>query len=207
MLSADADNNSRSFDKEEMQVYSESAAFNYMNLVVQPPSIWQRIQWWFQGLLQKLFSNPNAPVFTKIVFYGILFIVLGGAIFYIVRLKYGGAITSDSKNISNAISTLEHTKLEDFESMIAGAIKEKNYKLAIRYEYLKVLAMLSQKGIIKLKDWKSPFDYESELSAELVAPYKNLSRLFEYVWYGDFDAGEKEYSQSNDLGKEMGIDR
>lgn len=203
LLSADSGGGVRSFDEKAMDSYSESADFSYMNLVIQPPSIWQRIQWWFQSILQKIFSNPNAPIFTELLFYGILFLILGGAIFYIVRLKYVGAVATDAKNFTASISSLENAKVDDFEGMIAGAIKDKNYKLAIRYVYLKSLTLLSQRGLIKLKDWKSPFDYEKELNKELVAPYKDLSRLFEYVWYGDFEAGEKEYLRSNDLSEKM----
>ena len=202
-LSADNDNPIRSFDQAEMQSYAESSDFDYMNLVIQPPSIWQRIRWWFQSLLQKIFTNANATLYVKIVFYIILFTVLGAAVFYIVRLKYGGAITNDSKKIATNISFLEHTNVKDFEGMIAGAIRDENYKLAIRYVYLQSLTMLSQRELIKLKDWKSPYDYEKELSTELIAPYKNLSRLFEYVWYGEFEAGEEEYERSYVLAKEM----
>jgi hypothetical protein len=186
-----------------MQAYEESGDFDYMTLVIQPPSIWQRLQWWFLGLISNLLSNPNTPWLTELIFYGILILVLGGAVFYIVRLKYGGALSTDYKSYQTNVQSLQNVKVEDFDGMIKAAIQEKNYKLAIRYVYLQSLTLLSQKDLIKLKDWKSPYDYEKELSEDLAIPYRDLSRLFEYVWYGDFDAGEEEYNRGSALANQV----
>lgn len=193
----------KSFDSSAMQEYAEDSDFSYMNFVVQPPTVWQRIQWWFQSIFSNLFSNPNTPQLFSIIFYGILFLVLGAAVFYIVRLKYGGAIASSSKSYISNIQSLDGIKQVDFDEMISDAVKDRNFKLAIRYIYLRSLSVLSQKELIQLKDWKSPFDYEKELQEEMIKPYKDLSQLFEYVWYGDFEATESDYLNSNALSQEL----
>lgn len=203
LLRADEILQKREFDETIMQSYAESSDFAYMDLVIHPPSIWQRIKWWFQSVIGSLFSNANAPWIVNGLFYVILALVLAVAIFYIVRLKYGRAISADSQHYGTTITSLEGAKSEDFEAMIEGALKEENYKLAIRYIYLQSLTYLSQKGLIKLKDSKSPYDYERELKGEVVIHYRNLCRLFEYVWYGDFNAEKEDFDRSSDLANQM----
>ena len=196
--------NARQFDEQAMSSYSESDDFSYMNLTVRPPSIWQRLKWWFGDLIAKIFSNPNSPWLSRIIFYCLLFVVLGGAIFYMLRLKYGRAVSSESKYTSSInTGALKSTKAIDFDKLIDEAQRTKNFKLAIRYVYLKSLAFLASQELIKLKDWKSPYDYERELKSEMVPIYVGLTHLFEYVWYGDFDAGESEFERGSDLAKQL----
>lgn len=195
---------SRSFEEEEMKAYMEMDEFSYMNLTVRPPSIWERLQWWFAGLIAKIFGNPNSPWLTKIVFYVLLFVVLGVAVFYVLRLKYGSGVTSESRYSSIAgVGALENTKAVDFDKLIEEARKNEEFRLAIRYQYLKSLQFLATEELIKLRDWKSPYDYKRELKVELVPIYSKLSELFEFVWYGDFNAGEKELNSSSDLLVEL----
>lgn len=189
----------RTFDEEGMKVYAEQQAFDYMNYTVRPPSIWERISWWFQSMLREIFMNPNTPWLTRIAYYLIILIVLGAAVFYIIRLRYGGGITPDYKSHSSGVTSITQTSTEDFNQLIEGAIKEQNFKLAIRYVYLKTLSSLAKKGMISLKDWKSPYDYERELQGDIASSYQEMAMLFEYVWYGDFDAGEDEFKRGNDL--------
>jgi len=190
----------RTYDESEMARYQASDDFGYMSLTVQPPSIWQRLQWWLSSMIAKVFSNPNTPWLSTILFYALMLLVLGFAIFYIVRLKYGGALSSSSRfSISgDARSELSSEKI-DFDQLIESAVKEKNFKLAIRYLYLKTLTYLSLRDVIKLKDWKSPYDYEKELDEPIVSPYKSLARLFEYVWYGDIEVGSEEFTKGKEL--------
>ncbi|MEQ9404034.1 MAG: DUF4129 domain-containing protein [Cyclobacteriaceae bacterium] len=190
----------RQFDDEAMTTYSESGAFSYMELRVRPPSIWQRLQWWFGNLLAKIFSNPNAPWLSDLIFYGLLFLVVGVAIFYIVKLRYGGGIISNSRHFhSGNVPAIDSVKTTDFDSLIEDSLKAKNFKLAIRYIYLKSLAFLAEKELVRLKDWKSPYDYEKELSTDLIPVYRDLSQLFEYVWYGDFNAKEADFRKGSEL--------
>ncbi|MEM0940681.1 MAG: DUF4129 domain-containing protein [Bacteroidota bacterium] len=193
----------RGFDKEVMRAYTEQETFNYMNYTVRPPSIWERISWWVQSLLQEVFLNPNTPWVRRIAFYVILFLVVGAAVFYIIKLRYGGGLTTDYRIYQPEISSVLQTKPDDFEILIQEAIKEQNFKLAIRYLYLKTLSSLSKKGKISLKEWKSPYDYRQELKGDLADSYTEIAQLFEYIWYGDFDAGQEEFQKGKKLSQKL----
>ena len=194
---------SRTFNETEMKIYAEQKAFEYMNYTVQPPSIWERLSWWFQSILQRFFLNPNTPWLMQIAYYLIILVVLGAAIFYIVRLRYGGGLSTDYQTFQPGVAGVKETKKEDFDQLIDGALQDRNFKLAIRYQYLKSLSILARKELIRLKDWKSPYDYERELEGEIATTYREIARLFEYVWYGDFDAGEGEYQKGSSLSLKL----
>lgn len=186
-----------------MEQYAQGNSFKYMNYTVKPPSIWERISWWFKRMFEKLFLNPNTPLYTRLLYYLILAVVIGAVLYYIVRLKYAGALSPESPNYKSGIQGLTQTKEEDFDRLISESLESGNFKLAIRYLYLKTLLTLSKKELIKLREWKSPYDYERELKSEVANSYRELARLFEYVWYGDFEAGERDFSKGNELSKRL----
>ncbi len=182
-----------------MKEYKQQNEFGYMRYVATPPSIWERLSWWFQSMLERIFMNPNTPWLVRIMYYGILMLIVGAAIWYIVRLRYGRALLPNSNSYRVGVDQIKNIEVEDFDSLIHDAVKENKFSLAIRYEYLKALSFLARNELIKLKESKSPLDYERELSVELSKDYKELAKLFEYVWYGEFEAGEKEYKEGNAL--------
>ena len=192
------------FDESEMSAYSESDDFSYMHLIVQPPTIWQRLKSWVAAFIVKIFSNPNTPWLSGVVFYSILLVVLGSAIFYILRLRYGGAISSESGHFKTLGGANEQSARGlDFEQLVNDSLRDQNHRLAIRYIYLRTLVFLSSKGKIKLKDWKSPYDYQNELNDEIAPPYAALTHLFEHVWYGGFNAGNREFDEGKQLAKKI----
>ncbi|NJN27553.1 MAG: DUF4129 domain-containing protein [Cyclobacteriaceae bacterium] len=55
--------------------------------------------------------------------------------------------------------------------------------------------MLANKDIIDWKVYKTNHDYAYEIQDEQYRmPFSQLSYLFEYVWYGDFEAGNQHYT-------------
>lgn len=82
----------------------------------------------------------------------------------------------------------------DYEKLIAAAVAEKNYRLAVRYLYLRSLQKLSQSGAIVFATDKTNYQYLREISSK---PYKQnfaaLTLNYEYVWYGEFAIDELIY--------------
>ena len=194
---------SRVYDEAAMREYAQQSTFDYMDYTVKPPSIWERISWWLQSMLQEIFLNPNTPWLTKIAYYLVLLVVVGGAVFYILKLRYGGGLTADYQSYRSAGPGISAAKNEDFDPLIREALNEENFKLAIRYLYLRTLVSLSRNEKIQLKEWKSPYDYQKELKGEFAELYQEIAQLFEYIWYGDFDASKEEFRRGDELSKKL----
>jgi hypothetical protein len=84
----------------------------------------------------------------------------------------------------------------DFPVLIDQAVKQNNYRLAIRFQYLQLLFMLAGLGEIDLREGKTNREYIQEIkNTETRDVFRNLVYGFEFVWYGEFLPDEKQYSQ------------
>ena len=83
----------------------------------------------------------------------------------------------------------------NFNDKILEAVKEGNYRRAVRFQFLRILKQLSDNALIDLTSSKTNRIYARELKATLhYNSFINLVVIFEYVWYGDFIISQNEYS-------------
>ena len=93
----------------------------------------------------------------------------------------------------------------NLDALISKAIDEKNYRLAVRYQYLKTLKLLSDKQIISWRPEKTNRSYLYELNdMQKRNEFEKITTLFEYAWYGDkpvnaenFEAGSHYFNNFN----------
>jgi len=83
---------------------------------------------------------------------------------------------------------------ENIDERINEAVSEKNYRHAIRYMYLKTLKLLSEDNIITLHATSPNQDYIRQMyKHNNLAQFRQLTRIYEYVWYGEFDPTETQF--------------
>lgn len=103
------------------------------------------------------------------------------------------------KTVITINTTINEENVEDMdlESLIKKALLDKNYRLAIRYQYLKTLKHLAQKNVIKYHVKKTNLDYLNELTSEdQKKGFSYLSYLYSYIWYGEFPISETQYTNA-----------
>lgn len=84
----------------------------------------------------------------------------------------------------------------DYTAAISNAVAAKNYRLAVRLHYLQLLKMLSEKNIIQYQPDKTNFDYLLQLRpTPYYKAFFNMTRHYEYSWYGLFPIDEGQYHQ------------
>ncbi|HEY8690279.1 MAG TPA: LapA family protein [Chitinophagaceae bacterium] len=83
-----------------------------------------------------------------------------------------------------------------YDTLIAQAVMNKNYRLAIRYSYLQALHKLAGSGLLQFAADKTNYQYVNELRGK---PYQNdfaaITLNYEYVWYGKFEIDENIYNR------------
>lgn len=85
---------------------------------------------------------------------------------------------------------LESENVHDmnFTDLVSNAIGQKNYRLAIRYLFLRNLKKLSDKGYIVWQPNKTNTNYVQELKDDdLRKLFFKTSLIFDYVWYGELN--------------------
>ena len=97
-----------------------------------------------------------------------------------------------------SLSEEEHIiKNEDIQELIRKALAERNFRLAVRYYYLFTLQLMTDKNLIDWQLQKTNDDYLKELKGtRLQEPFRTITRLYDYIWYGNFDLDEVKYMKA-----------
>lgn len=86
----------------------------------------------------------------------------------------------------------------NFDELIANALKNKDYRLVVRFLYLKNLKLMSDKEIIDWSTNKTNYSYQYEIkNNSLRNKFLEATLIFDYVWYGEFALDESQFSEIN----------
>jgi len=121
----------------------------------------------------------------------LLFAVVGYLLYYIVLSKNMGSLFSRRKKVYKSekasAGDLEDIAGTDWDNLLYDALKKGEHRNAIRYSYLRLLQLLQERELIKYRTDKTNYDYYRELNdSPYKLPFKQLSRQYEYAWYGHF---------------------
>lgn len=178
-----------------------SEEFQYDQLEGEAENLLARFVTWFLNQLADLlgFEVDAATLqLVKFLVYGI-FILL--ALYLMVRLLVGQRTSSFFASKGSRIAPLAFSEEEitaiDLDAHIQEALARHNYRLALRYTYLKSLRQLSQNNIIHWDPDKTNSDYLGEIQSDaLKEPFKKISYLYDYVWYGEFPLEKKGFANA-----------
>lgn len=192
--------NKKAFSNNFTEKYS-SDDFNYNESVVESQNYLLRAIKWFFEKLGAIFGIDVDPGFFKLVETLIYIILIVIAAYIIIRLFAGTQATSFFNKKSKDLAPLkfeeEHIEEIDLEELINKALSISDYRLVIRYLYLKVLKDLSINNII---DWhydKTNIDYKNEIESNTIKQlFGNTSHLYDHIWYGEFNLDESGYKSA-----------
>lgn len=162
---------------------------------------------WLEETIQDWFdfgTRQEASDFVKDavnIFYVIVIILV---VFFIVRAMMNGegrwvfGKRSDRRIVRyEDIDTDIHET--DFNQLIKEAVAKKDFRLAIRFQYLNMLKRLSAAEVIEFDPEKTNLDYTYEITNEAVREqFQYTSYLYNYVWYGEFDIDEAQYEKAKE---------
>jgi len=118
----------------------------------------------------------------------ILLLALGAIIFFLVKNNIVGRKMAQSPAEAEQPAESENIFDINYQKEIDKAIAGKNYRLATRLMFLRVLKVLATQSIIQYKQDRTNLDYLMQLhSSKYYNEFFRLTRNYEYVWYGKFD--------------------
>ncbi|MEO1436821.1 MAG: DUF4129 domain-containing protein [Bacteroidota bacterium] len=132
---------------------------------------------------------------VKYVLYGLFALILIFVIYSIAFDRYGVSNTSiDLKEEVDIERIAENLPESELEQYLKKALNNQSYRTAVRLYYLMVIQGLSNKNFIRWKKDKTNRDYLNEMRQnEQFADFRKLTRIFEYIWYGEVNISEKDY--------------
>ena len=187
----------RSFEKNLNEKYSGDE-FNYDVTDGEAQNLLKRFLNWFFGTLQDTFGISIPPEAMQIMEY-FIYLLMGGLVIYLlVRFFIGENLstmfTKQAKSIVDINLSEEHIENVNLDALVKNALVKKDYRLAIRYQYLRALKMLSNQNIIDWHYEKTNWDYQKEISSpQMNSIFKEVSLLYDYIWYGEQEIDEFKY--------------
>ena len=166
-----------------------------------PKSFRERFFRWLTKLF-RLIERGGKPV--SYTFYAIFFAVLLFVIIKLIGLNYQTLFIRRSKIKAPDIEVFdEDIHNLDFDKIINEAVNNRDYRKAVRYLYIKFLKTLVDYEMIEWEINKTNKDYRKEMKkTKYFQPFKKLTFVYEYVWYGEFHINEKQFNNyRNDFQK------
>lgn len=137
---------------------------------------WLTTRNWFRYMILTVLAIVLMFVIVKIAISNKLFITRGS--------RKSGIAEEDELLNKNNLPTL-----------IQEAEAQNNFRLAVRYRYMKVLQDMDERNIIHLHAQSTNWDYVNRLGTHpLKKQFLLLTRAYEYVWYGEFEITGEQYS-------------
>ncbi|GMN11801.1 hypothetical protein MTsPCn9_12310 [Croceitalea sp. MTPC9] len=195
------DSSSTLYDRyidEELNKKYMGEDFNYDTKTGESQNLLSRFFRWIGIGLRDVFGINLSPEALKLLEYTIYFLMGGLVIYLLVRVlvneKFNSIFTKKAKTIFDIDLAEQHIESLDLDALLNAALEDKNYRLAIRYHFLRILKRLSQKDIIEWHFDKTNSDYQNEIAPkQLQSGFKEVAYLYDYIWYGEQPIDEKKY--------------
>ena len=155
----------------------------------------QRIINWLSHLLFGDSNIENASTTMKLFFWIFIIVGLGLIIWLLTKIEFTRYFKRSTKaNAFNFTDIEEDITGINFSDKITLAISESNYRLAIRWQYLKQLSILNEKQCIIWQPYKTNIDYSNELAkTNYQGQFKEISKIYDYAWYGEYPISALKY--------------
>lgn len=188
----------------EEKFQSKYKGSDYDYTTVKPrESLWQKIQNRIKKILESLFGKVDpgkTASYAENIMRIFAIIIIGFVLYFLIKFLLGKDgnffFSRKNKKINIENQDLQENIHEiNFSESIEKFERQKDYRFAVRYQFLLVLKKLADKKLINWNPEKTNKDYRSELkSNDLKTTFKELAYIFDYVWYGEFEVSEENYN-------------
>lgn len=170
---------------------------------VPPPSetMLESIRRKFGETMRDAFDWKGSDLFFDLLIYLLIIAAIVGAVLLVVKSNMQAVFTGKSVEVDKiGFEEFEEDIHEiDFDKLIREAIDQQDYRRAVRLYYLKALKEMSNLGLIAWKPEKTNLEYQDELrDSALHTPFRDVSYLYEYTWYGNFGVTKNMFGNISD---------
>ena len=195
------------FDGKAIETYQSLREFDYrQNTYEYKPSWFEKAMNWFirnlTDFFEMLVGVEYAAGIMKFLLQALPYII--GLLFLYLIVKFfversSTDFISSAKNskFKSGSEEEELIKNTDLNVLLHEAISSRNYRNAVRYYYLLALKKLDAENIILWEQQKTNEDFIGEISSvELRASFAENTRLYDFVWYGEFGLTHEEFERA-----------
>ena len=186
-------------DARQLEEFRNDSDYQYSDDPQPPANPFARWVEWLFSKLRKLFSGNAYENFWQ---YVIMAAAAGLVLFILYKSKVLDYVFP-SKGVAGSneyVVGQENIHEINFEEAIGNALSLGDYRLAIRLQYLKTLKLLTTRELIHWKPNLTNQIYVQELQKyPFHADFVQLTKYFEFAWYGDFQVNESGFKEMKDF--------
>jgi hypothetical protein len=145
------------------------------------------------SFLQMILSSGLMQVIFWLIAIGVVVLVL-----YKLFLSKGNFIfkrNTSSDTVKEIAEEQPIRDVSDYDALIQQSYKLEDYRMAVRYLFLKTLRLLIDKQLLQHSVDKTNFQYVQEIAADKRNEFASLVLNYEYVWYGNLLITREQYTQ------------
>lgn len=190
------------FDTDKITELKNDTSFDYLR-TVENDSWWTRFKRWvnmrYQQFTDWLFGDYKAYELVAFLLKILPYLILGGfiglMIWLFIRIFPARSLLEEPESPQVFLNDEENiVRSENIGELIDKAIKDGDYRLAVRYYYLQLLRELHQKKLINYEFQKTNSEYLNEIKANnLRIHLKKVMRIYNFIWYGSFSLSEPDF--------------
>lgn len=196
----------RPFDEEQLERLRSDDDFDYEIRKYSRFPLWQAFLKKLEDIMKGIFGVAPSGRTIEITFYILMGLVLLWAIIRLAGIEKNLGLKKGPVKDEELPHNIREENIHeiDFAREMEEARQAQRWRLLIRLQYLYALKLLSNAGLVEVKAGKTNHDYLYEISrAEAREVFARLSHIFEYTWYGHFEADEKVRQTANDQALQL----
>jgi hypothetical protein len=163
-------------------------------LYANDPSYWveKKVE---KSATQKFFERLARSPILKWILYTFLAIVILFVLYQVMVVNNFFIFSKHGRKRKEELADGEELSGEELDHKLSEAIAAGQYRLAIRYFYLKTLQALSDKNFIVMHAKSTNRDYILQMKARNEgSDFKQLTNIYEYVWYGEYQPTAQQFN-------------
>lgn len=186
----------RKFDQEKIAAYRSDPEYFYEREIIREPTPWERLKEWIYQWLRRLFGNEAGRFVTDNIFYVIILLGIGIAIFFLSKGGLRKVFYGEPRSLAEVAVVQEDIRGMDLSAMIAEAEQQGDLRRAIRLHYLLVLRKLVDEGVLRWGPEYTDRNYVDQIKDSAMRErFTHTARVFQWVWYGHAEMDQARYEE------------
>lgn len=191
----------RAIPEAALENFRNNPNYQYDRVETGGPTLWELFWQWVDDVLFRPLRENTTEQFWSWFWLLAGIAALAFVISKALRAEFGWFFRKKDEEVE--IAGLELLDTEDIESvdldaLLDAALGDRRYRDAARYQYLRALQTLTEQGLIDWDKHKTNRDYLAEVRRAdrpgLSGPFADITRLFEWIWYGEFSVDEHRFA-------------
>ena len=195
---------------ERLQALRRQRDLQYTDVTDVPPkpTVWDRLLSWFWQRLSSLLDTRGGHIAWDTLWYGLMGAVLVFAVLKLLQVDLTRVFGRAPRTLPLAYEAGQENIHElNFAEALTQAEAAGNLRLAVRLGYLQLLKQLTDRDFIAWQPDKTNQTYLHELAVSRPTSrpaFAELTRQFEYAWYGELPVPAALYQQVREAQRQFG---